>query len=57
MSDTIKVQLIVYNNDFVAYNNRGFTICAQPNREKANNCLEYYKQQNPDAILYGTWDS
>ncbi len=51
-----KVQLIVQNKDFVAYTDSGYTICAQPDREKANSCLEYYKSQHPDAIVYGSWD-
>ena len=51
-----KVQLIVQNKDFVAYTDGGYTICAQPDREKANSCLEYYKSQHPDAIVYGSWD-
>jgi len=29
---------------------------AQPNREKADSCLEYYKSQHPTAEFYGTWD-
>lgn len=56
MTKTPKVQLIVYNKDFVAYTDGGHTICAQPDREKANSCLEYYKSQNPTAVFYGTWD-
>jgi hypothetical protein len=51
-----KVQLTIQNKDFVAYTDGGYTICAQPDREKANSCLEYYKSQHPDAIVYGSWD-
>jgi hypothetical protein len=51
-----KVQLIIQNKDFVAYTDGGYTICAQPDKEKANSCLEYYKSQHPDAIVYGSWD-
>jgi hypothetical protein len=51
-----KVQLIIQNKDFVAYTDGGYTICAQPDREKANFCLEYYKSQHPDAVVYGSWD-
>jgi hypothetical protein len=51
-----KVQLIVQNKDFVAYTDGGYTICTQPDREKANSCLEYYKSQHSDAIVYGSWD-
>jgi hypothetical protein len=55
-SQSPKVQLIVQNKDFVAYTDGGYTICAQPDREKANSCLEYYKSQHSDAIVYGSWD-
>ena len=52
-----KVQLVIdVSNSFVAYDDNGFTICSQPDREKANSCLEYYKSQYPDTIFYGTWD-
>jgi hypothetical protein len=43
--------------EYVAFVEGGYTICAQPDREKANSCLEYYKSQHPDAIFYGTWDT
>ena len=53
-----KVQLVIdVSNSFVAYDDNGFTICSQPDREKANSCLEYYKSQHPDATFYGTWDT
>ena len=42
--------------EYVAFVEGGYTICSQPDREKANSCLEYYKSQYPDAIFYGTWD-
>ena len=51
-----KVQLTIQNKDFVAYTDGGYTICAQSDIEKANSCLEYYKSQHPDAIVYGSWD-
>ena len=53
-----KVQLISsqYTGGYLAYDDNGFTICSQPNREKADNCLEYYKSKYPDAIIYGSWD-
>jgi hypothetical protein len=53
-----KLQLVIdVSNSFVAYDDNGFTICSQPDREKANSCLKYYKSQHPDAIFYGTWDT
>jgi len=53
-----KIQLVIdVSNSFVAYDDNGFTICSQPDREKANSCLKYYKSQHPDAIFYGTWDT
>jgi hypothetical protein len=42
--------------EYVAFVEGGYTICAQPDREKANSCLKYYKSQNPTAKFYGTWD-
>lgn len=42
--------------EYVAFVEGGYTICAQPDREKANSCLEYYKSQHPDAEFYGTWE-
>lgn len=42
--------------EYVAFVEGGYTICAQPNREKANSCLEYYKSQHPNAEFWGTWD-
>ena len=53
-----KVQLISsqYNGGYLAYDDNGFTVCIQPDREKADKCLEYYKSKYPDAIIYGSWD-
>ena len=53
-----KVQLISsqYTGGYLAYDDNGFTICSQPNREKADNCLQYYKSKYPDVIIYGSWD-
>ncbi len=42
--------------EYIAFVEGGYTICAQPDREKANSCLEYYKSQNPTAEFYGTWE-
>jgi len=42
--------------EYVAFVEGGYTICAQPNREKADSCLEYYKSQHPNAEFWGTWD-
>ena len=54
-----KVQLISsqYNGGYLAYDDNGFTICSQPDREKADKSLEYYRSRHPDAIFYGTWDT
>ena len=53
-----KVQLCVdVSKAFVAYTDGGYTICAQPDREKADFCLDYYKSQHPDAVVYGSWDN
>ena len=41
--------------EYVAFVEGGYTICAQPDREKADRCLEYYKSQHPTAEFYGTW--
>ena len=43
--------------EYVAFVEGGYTICSQPDREKANSCLEYYKSQHSDATFYGTWDT
>jgi hypothetical protein len=43
--------------EYVAFVEGGYTICAQPDREKADRCLEYYKSQNPTAEFYGTWEN
>ena len=43
--------------EYVAFVEGGYTICAQPDREKADRCLEYYKSQNPTAEFWGTWDT
>jgi hypothetical protein len=43
--------------EYIAFVEGGYTICAQPDREKADRCLEYYKFQHPDATFYGTWDT
>ena len=53
-----KVQLISsqYNGGYLAYDDNGFTVCIQPDREKADKCLEYYKSKYPDVIIYGSWD-
>ena len=52
-----KVQLMIdVSGAFTAYDDNGFTICAQPNREKADRCIEYYKQQNPTSIIQGEWN-
>jgi hypothetical protein len=53
-----KVQLISsqYNGGYLAYDDNGFTVCIQPDREKADKCLGYYKSKYPDAIIYGSWD-
>jgi hypothetical protein len=53
-----KIQLVIdVSNSFVAYDDNGFTMCSQPDREKADKCLGYYKSKYPDAIFYGTWDT
>ena len=53
-----KVQLISsqYNGGYLAYDDNGFTVCIQPDRDKADKCLGYYKSKYPDAIIYGSWD-
>jgi hypothetical protein len=38
---------------YVAFVEGGYTICAQPDREKADRCLEYYKSQHPTAEFWG----
>jgi hypothetical protein len=38
--------------EYVAFVEGGYTICSQPDREKADRCLEYYKSQNPTAELH-----
>ena len=43
--------------EYVAFVEGGYTICAQPDREKADRCLEYYKSQHPTAEFWGTWDT
>ena len=43
--------------EYVAFVEGGYTICSQPDREKADRCLEYYKSQHPTAEFYGTWDT
>ena len=43
--------------EYVAFVEGGYTICSQPDREKADSCLEYYKSQNPTAEFWGTWDT
>ena len=43
--------------EYVAFVEGGYTICAQPDREKADRCLEYYKSQNPTAQFWGTWEN
>ena len=43
--------------EYVAFVEGGYTICAQPDREKADKCLEYYKSQHPTAEFWGTWDT
>jgi hypothetical protein len=43
--------------EYVAFVEGGYTICSQPDREKADRCLEYYKSQHPTAITYGTWEN
>ena len=43
--------------EYVAFVEGGYTICAQPDREKADSCLEYYKSQHPTAKFWGTWDT
>ena len=43
--------------EYVAFVEGGYTICAQPDREKADSCLEYYKSQNPTAQFWGTWEN
>ena len=43
--------------EYVAFVEGGYTICSQPDREKADRCLEYYKSQNPTAEFWGTWDT
>ena len=43
--------------EYVAFVEGGYTICSQPDREKADRCLEYYKSQNPTAEFYGTWEN
>ena len=35
--------------EYVAFVEGGYTICSQPDREKADRCLEYYKSQHPTA--------
>ncbi len=46
-----------FTGEYIAFEEGGYTICAQPDREKADRCLEYYKFQHPDATFYGTWDT
>jgi hypothetical protein len=43
--------------EYVAFVEGGYTICAQPDREKADSCLEYYKSQHPTAEFWGTWEN
>ena len=43
--------------EYVAFVEGGYTICSQPDREKADRCLEYYKSQHPTAEFWGTWDT
>ena len=43
--------------EYVAFVEGGYTICAQPDREKADRCLEYYKSQHPTAKFWGTWEN
>ena len=43
--------------EYVAFVEGGYTICSQPDREKADRCLEYYKSQHPTAKFWGTWDT
>ena len=43
--------------EYVAFVEGGYTICSQPDREKADSCLEYYKSQNPTAQFWGTWEN
>ena len=43
--------------EYVAFVEGGYTICAQPDREKADRCLEYYKSQHPTAQFWGTWEN
>ena len=43
--------------EYVAFVEGGYTICAQPDREKADRCLEYYKSQHPTAEFWGTWEN
>ena len=46
-----------FTGEYIAFEENGCTICAQPDREKADKCLEYYKFRHPDATFYGTWDT
>ena len=43
--------------EYVAFVEGGYTICAQPDREKADSCLEYYRSQHPTAEFWGTWEN
>ena len=43
--------------EYVAFVEGGYTICSQPDREKADKCLEYYKSQHPTAVFWGTWEN
>jgi hypothetical protein len=43
--------------EYVAFVEGGYTICSQPDREKADRCLEYYKSQHPTAEFWGTWEN
>ena len=43
--------------EYVAFVEGGYTICSQPDREKADRCLEYYKSQHPTAVFWGTWEN
>ena len=43
--------------EYVAFVEGGYTICSQPDREKADRCLEYYKSQHPTAQFWGTWEN
>ena len=43
--------------EYIAFVEGGYTICSQPDREKADRCLEYYKSQHPTAKFWGTWEN